>query len=530
MTHTLEKTTDGFTCTVCYQSWKHKPKSECPGLRLYAWDSAPDTLKRRDDLFGLGLKLAEGQQPAACMGTTWVPLYAVDQCVPHGSSLVFDEGKYKFVQTTEGFEIWRVCGRSVKVFYKDTYLCSIPASEGFMVAPGFGIYGYKSILSDVARYFAQQLGAADEDEAAAIIERALSYRFYRSWQAMVKNPEIVPADVEELARKMWASAQQDAAVLHDGALYTDAHKHTRADLLKYHACRMWAAFTQQDAEQVAQWREHLAPGGIPYKALNKTLDAMPTAVSWRFIPRLSTIALPKPITERLHLIFLLVASDHFNWGIHENVVKTADAAAVQEAGRIFGMTLTGRSRTTLIADLASSILDYNEPYGGDLVGLARRSKAWYDAMRHDNQRRWDEERKRSELPMDTALPMPEYIDLKFLEQKGITPLRTVQDCYDEHERMQHCVHTYASKAARGMCYLFHVEHTDKDGNKTQATVEVNPQGEVLQAKGPSNLRNAACEHGAKWLRRAWSPVDYGFYNGQIRPYMPGDAPYGVVID
>jgi hypothetical protein len=47
----------------------------------------------------------------------------------------------------------------------------------------------------------------------------------------------------------------------------------------------------------------------------------------------------------------------------------------------------------------------------------------------------------------------------------------------------------------GRCYLFHVEYEG-----TQATVEVDGRGGVLQACGPANVRNAATGWGRRHLQ------------------------------
>jgi hypothetical protein len=67
--------------------------------------------------------------------------------------------------------------------------------------------------------------------------------------------------------------------------------------------------------------------------------------------------------------------------------------------------------------------------------------------------------------------------------------------------MNNCVASYARGAVRGSSLLFHAA---KDGESV--TIEVSPQGHVVQASGPNNRRNTA----AKWAQRALGRWAKGF--------------------
>ncbi len=46
MQHQVKKTEAGYQCEICEWQWKSKPSSgTCPGVRRYAWGSAPETLR-----------------------------------------------------------------------------------------------------------------------------------------------------------------------------------------------------------------------------------------------------------------------------------------------------------------------------------------------------------------------------------------------------------------------------------------------------------------------------------------------------
>lgn len=488
--HKLTSTKKPFRCSVCLQTWQGKPRSECPGLPVY--ERVPDDLTLRDNLFQKGLKLSDDQRIVAYYTKYKLPLYALSACEPHGLDITFDQGKYKFLETPDGFEIWRVNGLNVTVTYDDTWL-----KVQHRYTMRCGLYNWPEALHEASESLANQLVSDDTEEATEMISKALSYRFFLGWKRIIA--EIAPTEVGDLARLVFSSVRGDALVLHAPELYTEDHIHTRSDLIKYHACRLYAATTPEPSD-VAAWRQRLSPT-VPNKALNKTLDKMPPAISYKQIVRLSTIRLESPITSRLHLIFILCASDHHNWGLHERTVVSATPAMIQQVGVLHGKVLKAQSKTRVIGDLAQQILDYPEPYGGDLLGLAQRSMEWHRQIANA------EDAGGGILPADTPLAVPTHLDLDALAERGITLLRTAGDCYAEHDKMHHCIHTYASKAAKGLCFLFHAVYT-KDDVTTHATLEVSPQREVIQAQGPMNQKNAACTYGVQELKRALKETIY----------------------
>lgn len=424
------------------------------------------------------------------------------------------KSKYTLWEIAGGCLIQREGGLEVEVKYAETY---IQIGEDADV----GLYVYPEIVNAIAVWFAERLLTSrrtrekDIEEACSMIARALNGRFKPHWERMVK--QIAPPEVEALARLMWSSTRGDAVILHNPLLYTEDYAHVRRDLLKYHACRLFAKsrdriaelWPDQRLEAVKEWRASLCPAK-PYKALNKTLDKLPQAVSWKQITRLQVMKLEKPITNRLHLIFALSVAEHHNWGLHEHTVLSADAVLVAGAAAMIGHVLTSQSKTEKISRVANFILDYPEPYGGDLVGLANRSQDWHRQMAADDRARLRQENEyeRDSLADAYALPVPP-VDLGFLEGYGITFLKTAGEVYVEGAKMHHCVGSYASKAAAGRCYLFHVDHAD-----CAATVEVSPTGEALQAYGPHNSRNAACDFGSRFLEEAfWNESRIG--NEQI---------------
>lgn len=482
-----------FRCTVCGKEWRAAPRSTCAGVMVYPWNKWPDTLATKEQLFAKRLRLTDGQKHVA--ESYGQHLYEVAAAIPLDRFLEFVHGSYTFVELPEGFEIWRKTGQCVRVRYEGTYLHLDTESWTTRV----GLYEWKNACTSAADHF-MDLVWRGENLESGLTYRSLAGRFFKGWRRIIE--QIAPPEMVALSRAMFASVQGDASILHEPGLYTDEYKHVLADLKKYHACRMYAKSLIEVApanlEKLKTWREMLSPT-IPNKALNKTLDKLPVGVSYRMITRLSTIRLEQPILKRLQLIFVLCASDHHNWGIHERTVMAATPEMIQEAARLQNRTLKHSSKTHAIKDVASFILDYPQPYRGDLLGLARLSAEWHQ--------RFDDEGS-AMLPRDTELPIADCVDFERLAELGITPLRTAGDCYDERDRMRHCIHTYASKAHSGLCFLFHVDHVQKDPNtdvetRTQATVEVDVNGHVAQAHGPQNQKNAACYYGVDQLQKAF---------------------------
>jgi hypothetical protein len=323
--------------------------------------------------------------------------------------------------------------------------------------------------------------------------------------------------VEKLARLMFASTQQDAQVIHMPELYTDEYRFVYGDLVKYHAARLFAKHLgsilhplndvsrtgpYKDAlEKLRNWRKALTPA-VPTKALHKTLDKFPRGVPYGHLARLSTMKLEQPLTSRLQVLFALCAGAHENWGLHESIVLAATDEQIKAAGDLFQIPVKSTSKVKVIDSLATRILDYPEVYGGDLLGLAHRSHEWHATLRNASA-------PRSKLPDHTPLPVPP-MDLNALQEKGITFLSTAGAVHHEGQKMGHCVGTYATKALKGRCYLFHVDYSPGEDKPTSAaTIEVLNNGYIAQAYGPDHETNAACFYGVEVLKEAFNAAGLG---------------------
>lgn len=215
MSHTLLKIGEGYKCSVCTQTWKSKPRSECPGVIVYEWGKQPEHLIFHRDLFPKGLKLADGQQHSAVMGSNHYRLYDINEAVPHGLNIDFGNSKYAFLDTDDGFDIYRVCGTKVSVRYANTYI-EVWCNNARTWRHNLGLYDFKRIVKQIADLFVDVVlpsaKKSEAEDAAEMIARALTSRFKTHWQRIIT--QIVPKDVEVLARKMWSSAlERDVGLL-----------------------------------------------------------------------------------------------------------------------------------------------------------------------------------------------------------------------------------------------------------------------------------------------------------------------------
>ncbi len=110
----------------------------------------------------------------------------------------------------------------------------------------------------------------------------------------------------------------------------------------------------------------------------------------------------------------------------------------------------------------------------DLTALGYRSIRWKERRWRDRQTLQEMLDKVGGTDTPTALPP---VPLPVVPR--ITFLSTVAEIIEEGVRMQHCIAEEASGAVKGYCFLFHVEHRGE-----HASVEVLPNGEVWEARGP----------------------------------------------
>jgi len=241
-----------------------------------------------------------------------------------------------------------------------------------------------------------------------------------------------------------------------------------------------------------RWCDLFSSSGTAYRSLNRTLMNLPGGIRPALVCRLQKLRLKRPMVSGLELTTLLLKPDVPGPRDPEasalllNMLHHATEAEIHRTiARIAahtGRTLSP-SRESHIRFVLRFLVDYPEPHRGGLSGLADKAVRWH----RDAARRTVDELGAADTP--TAYPP---IPLPAVE--GITFLRTIGDLAEEGERMQHCIASYAGAAIAGETFLFHAEYEGQ-----HASIEVAACGDVRQAVGPRNSRNAAATWGAQHL-------------------------------
>lgn len=406
------------------------------------------------------------------------------------------KSKYTFEPTPTGFSLLREGGIRLEVMYRDRAMQIDGHPDHFGLYGDSLLNGITDILIDLTMGGGRRVSKADRRDARELFHHALGGRVNAAMNRV--RADIAEPEVVELARKMWASTHTDTRIVRRDELYTDEYRHLRGDLLKYHACRLYARFAETAPHSdylalVADWRTYLGQGSGGNRAINKTLDRFPVGVSFHQIAYLAQFNITTPITKRLHMVACLCAAEHHHWELHQRAVLQADDEQVLRAAEVQSTILNRRSTTESVRGVMSHILDYEEPYHGDLVGLSRRSLHW-----HDNLHRQRHKRPQRAENESTARPA---IDLAALAEQGVRFLDCTNAVIAEGDLMDHCVASYADKAVAGGCYLFHVDH---EGH--MATIEATPQGKVIQAYGQRDTNNPACGYGSGLIARAFEKL------------------------
>ena len=257
---------------------------------------------------------------------------------------------------------------------------------------------------------------------------------------------------------------------------------------------------------LSDWPALFSHSGESYRSLNRTLMNLPGGIPSGLVCNLRYLCLDHPITERLPLLALLLYADpHVRTGraggappIHANVLHHATVEELQRAivqvGEHLHMSLSHR-RTSDVRRVVSYLADYPEQHRGRLGGLVDKAIRWHRDDAAEAARR-ESERLGAETPTARPQVLPEI--------PGVTFLDSVGSVCQEGADMGHCVGTYAEAAVRGHCYLFHVER-----NGDSATIELAPNGQVVQACGPQNYHNRAATWGRRILHRWASQHDLG---------------------
>ena len=260
------------------------------------------------------------------------------------------------------------------------------------------------------------------------------------------------------------------------------------------------------------WRGLFSPTGEPYRSLDRTLMNLPGGVPAGLMPYLSLVRLERPVLARSELA-VLALHERRRFGADgsagkERVFRHASANRIARATRLVAEhtrnPLTAR-RTGDLRFVVDFLMDCPDEHGGNIVGLAEKSIQW-----HRRQQEEEVERTLKRLGRDRATEAP---PVPLPGDPNVAFLADVRGVCEEGLRMKNCVASYAGRAAKGYCYLFHVSHAGEE-----ATVEVDRAGRVVQAAGPGNEINAA----SRWGRRVLNRWGKGFPEGHESTARPPD--------
>ena len=234
----------------------------------------------------------------------------------------------------------------------------------------------------------------------------------------------------------------------------------------------------------------------PYRSLRRTLAGLPGGIRGNLLRYLSLVRLPRPITDRVELAFVLAwveATSTWAYAPAESThtvfhARTPDIVRAMQRVAAHLRTDWSPRRCKDIGALSVFLADYPDVHRGNVVGLADKAIDWHRDLDREARAVAFEGLEAETETARPPIPLP--------EQPGVIFLDSVASIIAEGERMRHCIGQYAEGAVAGQCYLFHVEHAGET-----ASVHVSPAGRVEQAYGPSNRRNSASLCGARALAR-----------------------------
>jgi hypothetical protein len=352
------------------------------------------------------------------------------------------------------------------------------------------------LLKDLARYRAASV-------ALAVPELFTTLRDRLAVDVVAQSAEY--ARLHELASRLGVRVDlREGRVWELSTLMLDVHHRDQVDAPRDRQQRR----EERIVELMQDWRGLFSPTGESYRSLDRTLMNLPGGLSASLVPHLKMVRLRRPATTRLEVAViclygrgLLVRSRrlHDEFGVpseifsrtNESVFLGATPDRINRVVKLVGdhtrNTLSAR-RTKDLAFVVRFLMDYPEEHRGNIVGLAEKAIAWHRA---EVRREAEKVVERLGGQHETASPpieVPADERLRFLA--------TVADVCEEGTLMENCVASYAQRAVRGDCYLFHASH-----NGEEATVHLDRAGKVVQAAGPRNQRNAAATWGSRVLGR-----------------------------
>lgn len=444
-----------------------------------------------------------------------------------------ESSKYVFTELSKGFTV-SAPGRTTVEVVCDTFGLLV-FSDGDECSRHFGFYEYYSFSDAVARGLMRgweaPLKTEKEKERGhpawdvkswAVKQTAenIGRRVHAQWKRLLMT---VDPNVLAVHRAIFAATFGAADVLMDPELYKN--KYLVADIMNFRAAAIAVAFvdalsarlvpqvgyddwtSRQERVQSARlsflenWRGLFAPDGKSYRSLDRTLSNLPGGVYARGLLTLPQIELKRPIFDNVEMNVLTccydcAGSDGFAQKENLPLFLNANRAQIEEGLRRVSEHTHNALRARQLRDRRFFVLflrDFPERHRGRLVGLVDKSIHWHRFEREQEAQRIISELGGKHKVRRPEIALPENKDLRFLA--------TVEDICAEGSVMQNCIASYAIRAVRGDCYLFHAEH-----NGEMASIEVSPSGRVVQAHGVRNQRNDAAQWAKRVLNRWGKPI------------------------
>jgi len=294
--------------------------------------------------------------------------------------------------------------------------------------------------------------------------------FYRKWR------ETLPADLERVhkalysVRGKWPSATAVRAAL--ALRYPN-------DLFQIRACRLACAEAGRHVAltqaQDWNWMDAYEPVG---KVARRALYRVPGGVWYTEARDVIQYITQVPFPHRRRWILLALAGPDA-----VPVVERSSDAQINKGFRILArhLQLEGQTRKHFaIRQAWRFMLDAPPPESpqATVVRYAQHAIRWHAEAR------W----RRIE-PGNRHFPT-----LQIQPPDGFRYIDNSDDLVEEGLRMHHCVGVYSGRAASGKSFIFNY--------RDAVTLEVSPEGEVIQAYGPYNSRNDLVLE-AQYLLQQW---------------------------
>lgn len=395
---------------------------------------------------------------------------------------------YGVCETKDGFAV-TFDGVTVIVSHDNYHLTIAPTHNQAMYG-SIGFYEYYPMADAVLGILTNKLHHGKPSRLQLYhrnkMGRMLGKDMHHHWRILLTK---VDQTVLQVQRAVFAATADYPWILvhHPEDIYSD--KYIVRDIISYRAAALATKMTYYPGD-MSNWMSMFADNGILYRSLTKTLMNFPGGIPSSMAKNFPLIRLPHPMTERAPLLLALaMASLPIEWQFMDIAYK-ATPAQIKYALKLLEKHTHEKApfrRASSMGKLAWFIGGNVDKHNGNIVGLTEKA-----IKAHQNRQNLALEVLRQsndyDNPVKNPPALPNNPNITFLDKVGLI--------LEEGTQMNHCVGGYAKLAARGECYLFHVNYAE-----TEATVQVDSQGNVVQSHGPNNCTNAASLYGVKELTK-----------------------------